>query len=54
MNAWTGGICKRPGRKPTTAQQVWIERVRAAGGVACVVSSVPELHAALQEAGVLP
>jgi hypothetical protein len=39
--------CKAPGKKATTEQQEFINRVRAAGGIAGVVSSVDEAEALL-------
>jgi hypothetical protein len=42
---------KRPGEKPTTAQTLWHQAERAAGGNVIVASSVAELVAGLQALG---
>lgn len=42
---------KRPGEKPTPIQTAIMERIRAAGGVAEVVTSVDEAHAVLERIG---
>lgn len=39
--------CKRPGRKPTAEQAVFLDVVRQSGGVACCVHSIGELEQAL-------
>lgn len=42
---------KRPGKNATDQQNEWLDRVRAAGGVACVVRSVEELREAMRTEG---
>jgi hypothetical protein len=42
---------KRPGKKPTIEQEAFLEGIRAAGGVALVVSDVAALDAALAALG---
>jgi hypothetical protein len=44
--------CKRPGKKPTAAQQRFLDMVTANGGLALVISDVRSLDAALK--GLLP
>jgi hypothetical protein len=48
------GACevKRPGEKPTPAQQAFLELVRLAGGVSIVVDDVMQLARLLDELGV--
>jgi hypothetical protein len=45
---------KLPGRKLTADQAAFLERVRAAGGLALVVTDVAELQAALDGEGCQP
>jgi hypothetical protein len=45
--------CKLPGKLPTEAQSAWLERVRQAGALACVVTSVKELEDVLRDHGVI-
>src|SRR5262245_33120475 len=40
--------CKRAGNKPTPEQQLFLDAVTAAGGLALVVRDVTELQAALE------
>jgi hypothetical protein len=42
-----GVECKRPGRKPTPAQEAFLARLRQAGAVALVIESVTALDCAL-------
>lgn len=42
---------KQPGRKLTALQESSIEKIRAAGGLACMVTSVKEVQAALAAEG---
>lgn len=44
--------CKRPGRTPTPAQQVFLAAVAAAGGLALVITDIADLVAALDREGV--
>jgi hypothetical protein len=43
---------KRPGGKPTPSQADFLREVSQAGGLALVITSVEEIRAALEEAGV--
>jgi len=45
--------CKTETGRVSEHQQVFLDRVTALGGVACVVRSVDELEADLKEAGVI-
>lgn len=40
---WIALELKRPGRHPTPLQRATLEKIRAAGGAACVIRSVKEL-----------
>lgn len=42
--------CKRPGRKPTPEQEVFLDVVRQCGGLAVCVHSLDELELALADA----
>ena len=42
---------KRPGNSPTALQAAWLAEVRAAGGLALVVTSVADLARQLREEG---
>lgn len=42
---------KRPGNKPTPAQEVWLGEIRDAGGLAIVATSVDDLRRQLEMAG---
>jgi hypothetical protein len=43
--------CKSPGKRPSEAQDAFLEAIAARGGVATWVTSVDELEADLREAG---
>ncbi|MFH1603891.1 MAG: hypothetical protein ABIH03_08290 [Pseudomonadota bacterium] len=41
--------CKKPGETPTDDQEIWAERVRAAGGLPLTIYSLGELEDAMSE-----
>lgn len=45
---------KRPGRKPTEQQAAFLDAIRAAGGVAAVVSSLDDVVQLMRQVGVTP
>lgn len=44
---------KRPGNKPTEHQTAWLERMRAAGAVCIVATSIEDVQRVLREVGVI-
>ena len=46
--------CKRPGRKPTPEQELFLQVVRQSGGLAVCIHSLDELEQALRATGCWP